>query len=306
MSITDIIIDVIIRSAAPEDLAGIQAVCVITLDLEPDARDLPKLLAASPERHAVVAESDEEIVGVCYGSIGRPVAEKRRGHVDLLAVTPASSGRGAGRRLLGVMEAQLKERGATEVILGANPPVYLWPGIDVRYTAMTCLADSAGYERYRDAVDMAVDLRDVDLDVSIDERRLARAGVTVRRAAQAEGGLVVDWLRAGPWGQSAWPDETASALARQPAGCHIACRDGAYVGFACHGSVRSGWFGPMGTLPPERRLGVGAVLLKRCLADMRGSGLPTARIGWVGPIRFYARTVGARIERVYWLYRKTL
>jgi mycothiol synthase len=306
MSITDIIIDVIIRSAVPEDLAGIQAVCAITLDLEPDARDLPKLLAASPERHAVVAESDEEIVGVCYGSIGRPVAEGPRGHVDLLAVTPASSGRGGGRRLLGAMEAQLKERGATEVILGANPPVYLWPGIDVRYTAMTCLADSAGYERYRDAVDMAVDLRAVDLDAGIDERRLARAGVTVRRAAQAEGGLVVDWLRAGPWGQSAWPDETASALARQPARCHIACRDGAYVGFACHGGVRSGWFGPMGTLPPERRLGVGAVLLKRCLADMRGSGLPTARIGWVGPVRFYARTVGARIERVYWLYRKTL
>lgn len=204
------------------------------------------------------------------------------------------------------MEAQLGERGATEVVLGANPPVYLWPGIDVRYTAMTCLADAAGYERYRDAVDMAVDVRAVDLDVSGDERRLAQAGVAVRRAARPEAGLVVDWLRAGPWGQSAWPDEAASALARQPAGCHVACRAGDYVGFACHGSVRSGWFGPMGTLPSERRLGIGAVLLKRCLADMRRSGLRTARIGWTGPVRFYARTVGARVERVYWLYRKTL
>jgi mycothiol synthase len=304
MSITDIIIDVIIRSAVPEDLAGIQAVCAIALDLEPDAGDLPKLLPAAPERLAVVAESGGAIAGVCYGSIGRMVAGRRRGHVELLAVAPSAWGQGFGRRLLADMAARLREHGATALILGANPPAYLWPGIDVRYTAMTCLAEAAGYERYREAVDMAVDLQAADLDVSDEERRLAGAGVAVRRAARAEAGLVVDWLRAGPWGQSTWPDEAASALAREPVGCHVACRDGAYVGFACNGSVRSGWFGPMGTLPPERRLGVGSVLLKRCLADMRRSGLPTARIGWVGPVRFYARTVGARIERVYWLYRE--
>ncbi len=306
MSITDIIIDVIIRPAVLGDLAGIQAVCVIALDLEPDAGDLPKLLQASPERVAVVAEAGDEIVGVCYGSIGRSVADGRRGHVELLAVAPAASGRGAGRQLLGDMEARLRELGATELILGANPPVYVWPGIDVRYTAMTCLADAAGYERYQEALDMVVDLRAVDLGVSDEERRLARAGITVRRAARAEAGLVVDWLRAGPWGQSTWPEEAASALGREPVSCHVAGRDRAYVGFACYGSVRSGWFGPMGTLPSERGLGVGSVLLKRCLADMRGSGLPTARIGWVGPVRFYARTLGARIERVYWLYRKAV
>jgi mycothiol synthase len=306
MSITDIIIDVIIRSAVPEDLADIQAVCAIALDLEPDAGDLPKFLAVAPERVAVVAASGDTVVGVCYGSIGRTVAERRRGHVELLAVAPAASGRGAGRLLLGEMEARLRERGAAELILGANPPVYLWPGVDVRYTVMTCLAEAAGYERYREAVDMAVDLRAADLDVSGEERRLAEAGVAVRRAARAEAGLVVDWLRAGPWGESTWPDEAAAALAREPAGCHVACRDGAYVGFACNGSVRSGWFGPMGTLPSERRLGVGAVLLKRCLADIRRSGLQTARIGWVGPVRFYARALGARIERVYWLYRKAV
>jgi mycothiol synthase len=61
----------------------------------------------------------------------------------------------------------------------------------------------------------------------------------------------------------------------------------------------------MGTLPAEQRHGIGAVLLKRCLADMKSAGLLTARIGWVGPVRFYARSLGARIERVYWLYRKT-
>jgi hypothetical protein len=62
----------------------------------------------------------------------------------------------------------------------------------------------------------------------------------------------------------------------------------------------------MGTDAAERRHGIGSVLLKRCLADMAAGGLDTARIGWVGPVRFYARVLGARVERVYWLYRKAL
>jgi GNAT superfamily N-acetyltransferase len=86
----------------------------------------------------------------------------------------------------------------------------------------------------------------------------------------------------------------------------VACQGDRYIGFACHGSTRRGWFGPMGTLESERGRGIGSVLLKRSLADMKTAGLVTARIGWVGPVRFYARSVGARVERVYWLYRKTL
>ncbi len=39
---------------------------------------------------------------------------------------------------------------------------------------------------------------------------------------------------------------------------------------------------------------------------MKGTGVAIARIGWVGPVWLYARAVGARTERVYWLYRKGL
>jgi hypothetical protein len=62
----------------------------------------------------------------------------------------------------------------------------------------------------------------------------------------------------------------------------------------------------MGTDAAERQHGIGTVLLKRCLADMKSAGLETARIGWVGPVGFYARVLGARVERVYWFYRKAL
>lgn len=48
---------------------------------------------------------------------------------------------------------------------------------------------------------------------------------------------------------------------------HVACRGDSYVAFACHGANRR---------------------------------------GWVGPVRFYARVLNARVERVYWFYRKAL
>jgi mycothiol synthase len=306
MSITDIIIVVIIRSAAPADLAPVQRICAEVLDLEPDPSDLPAVLVSSGTHLGVVAEAHGDIIGACYGSLRSAPAGRLSGHVDLLAVAQAAAGHGTGRALLASMEELLAGHRAADVVLAGNPPVYLWPGVDARYTAMNCLAARAGYERYAEEVDMAVRLAAADLEGAPDADRLAAAGVTVRRAGPEEAERLVRWLRDGPWGHSSWPDEVAATLSRQPSGCHVACRGEQYVGFACHGSVRRGWFGPMGTLAAERRHGIGSLLLRRCLSDMQAAGLPTARIGWVGPVRFYARSVGARVERVYWLYRKAL
>ena len=259
----------IIRTATPGDLPSIQRICAKALDLEPDASGLPSILQASrldaasaQQRFCLIAQTDDdEIDGVCYGSLGRHRDDRRDGHVDLLAV-------GLGRNCAGpVSSCSPRPKagaalGATGVVLGGNPPVHLWPGIDVRYRAMICLAERAGYEQRAEAVDMAVDLGSAELDTGPDESRLAAGGIEVRRASRGESDAVVTWLREGPWGQSSWPDEAAAALARDPAGCHVASREG-YLGFACHGAVRRGWFGPMGTLDTERGCGVGAVLLKR-------------------------------------------
>jgi hypothetical protein len=68
MSITDIIILMIIRSAASADLPAIQRICGDVLDLEPDARNLPAVLANSESHLGVLAESQDAIIGPCYGS----------------------------------------------------------------------------------------------------------------------------------------------------------------------------------------------------------------------------------------------
>lgn len=310
-----------IRPAGPSDHPSIRAVCEASLPLEPDAADLPGLLLADTgagTRLTLVAESAGTVVGLAFGSLrpdssGGPAC----GYLDLLAVAPPARHRGIGGALLGAAEQELAGRGAAGFRLTGNAPVYLWPGVDPRYAAMVALAGRRGYERYGEAVNLIVDLTvgrpapdplntANPLDTGADERRLADdAGITVRRVSAGEAGPLAGWFSQGPWGSgSAWPDEVARSLDRDPPGCHIAERAGSYLAFACHGVNRRGWFGPMGTLDAERRRGIGAVLLKRCLADIRDSGLDSAQIGWTGPVRFYVHAVGARPDRVFWLFRK--
>ncbi|MEU4512851.1 GNAT family N-acetyltransferase [Nonomuraea wenchangensis] len=220
------------------------------------------------------------------------------GHLDLLAVHPSARGEGRGRALVRAAEEWLRERGAREARWAGNPPCYAWPGIDVRYTAAACLAESLGYERYHVAWNMTAGLGGADLSVEDDLVRLERAGVAVRAGAGDERERVAAFV-AGHWNER-WAWEAANAT-----GLHFAERDGEILAFAAWGA-RPSWFGPMGTAPAARGLGLGRVLLRRCLAEQRAAGQADAQIGWVGPLRFYSRAVGARAERVFWLYRRAL
>jgi predicted N-acetyltransferase YhbS len=61
----------------------------------------------------------------------------------------------------------------------------------------------------------------------------------------------------------------------------------------------------MAVRPDERQRGVGTPLVVGALRRMREYG-PTAEIAWVGPLSFYAKTVGANVSTVYFVYRKGL
>jgi GNAT superfamily N-acetyltransferase len=262
-----------------------------------------RVVAPAAEAPARAARAEGVSADAVHAEPGRAGAGhvgpdlRRVGHVDLLAVHPSAQGRGIGSALVGAAEDWLRAQGASEVRFAGNPPCYAWPGIDVRYTPAVCLAERLGYERYRTAWNMTADLSR-DLSVESDLARLASAGVTVHSASPGERAEVVEFVRK-QWNDS-WAWETSQA-----AGCHYATRGGEILGFAAWGA-RPLWFGPMGTAEAARGLGVGRVLLRRCLAEMAATGLPSAQIGWVGPLRFYSRAIGAWADRVFWLYRRTL
>jgi predicted N-acetyltransferase YhbS len=230
------------------------------------------------------------------------------GCVDLVVVTPEERRRGVGRTLLAHAERRLAELGAREVLLAGNPPYYAWPGIDVRYTPAVCAALALGYRQDRTAWNMTADLSYDDSpalrSTAEAERRLAAVGVTVRRAEPADLPALTAFARDTFGG--VWDAELTGSVGRTGAGCHVAWRDGTVVGFAAWGSSRPSWFGPMGTDPAAAGSGIGGVLLRRCLRDQRAAGIDRAQIGWVGPVRFYSGSAGARIERVFLLFRKNI
>ena len=243
---------------------------------------------------ALVATEAGAVVGLGVGAVW-PVAAGVRGSVRLLAVDPAHRRRGIGTALLDALADGLRERGATVLRLGECAPVYLTPGVDVRETAGLAFAEASGFHTIGEAVHLGADLSTADLDTEADETRLADLGVTVRRADPDDHAALGRLLDA-EW--PAWHPEAARALANAPPTLHLAVRGRDVIGFAAHSSSHAGlpWFGPMGTAPAARGLGVGAVLLRRCLADLRAGGHDHATIAWAASLPFYERAVGATVS----------
>lgn len=126
--------------------------------------------------------------------------------------------------------------------------------------------------------------------------KLAKKGIVIRRALAPELAPVTRWI--GESFGAGWAGEATISFARQPPSCFIAIRQAKPVGFACYDAIARGFFGPTGVDEKQRGNGIGHALLLACLVDMRAQGYAYAIIGDVGPVDFYARTVGAtRIAR---------
>jgi GNAT superfamily N-acetyltransferase len=62
----------------------------------------------------------------------------------------------------------------------------------------------------------------------------------------------------------------------------------------------------MGTTEKAQGKGLGELLLKRCLQDLKTAGFKEAIIPWVGPIGFYFQKCSAKVDRVFWNYTKNI
>jgi predicted N-acetyltransferase YhbS len=320
-TVGSLVVDCETSELTDDDVPAVVTLCRAALDLPEDAAEAAEIVgrlrertgtdgwAGQPRRLAGFAAlaPGGRMVGVVLGSTSS--RDPSTGHLDLLAVDPEQRRRGIGRALTARIEGALAGLGAATVELAGNAPYYAWPGIDVRYTPAVCAAMAFGYEFQQAAWNMTADLSRPDAPglrpTAAAERRLADLGIAVRRATPDDLPALVDFARTTF--SAGWAGEIIHSVGRDHAGCHVAAAaDGEVLGFAAYGSSRPSWFGPMGTAPTAQGTGIGSVLLRRCLADQKAAGQDRVQIGWVGPVPFYSATVGARIGRVFFRYRKQL
>jgi len=248
----------------------------------------------------LAAEVQGELVGFVVAAV-----HENRGWIKALLVRPDRQRQGVGSHLLRAIEDRLAQLGVPQVTFGWAPLNYFTPGVDVRLTAANAFLERRGYSSDRvSRINMEVQLEGQDFDTVQMERRLSAEGITIRRAepADAEGTRQL----AEGHGFVTWRDECDHASQNDPISMFVARRDGRVCGFAVHSITGPGEFGPMLTALTLRGRGIGTILLKRCLADLKRLSYRHAEIIWAGPISFYARAVGARVGRAFWEWKKAL
>lgn len=246
--------------------------------------------------------STDDLLGVCWdtelgvstvlgddlGAVSVAVRDGV-GAVQLLVVHPDARRDGRGRRLLDDATTWAFDNGATSLVIGAAPPWYLWPGIDIRWTAAQVLAESAGFTLHGAAINMSC---------STKVRVPTPDGVALRRIVTDDDAvLVLDLCRRAF--DPPWQHEASRGI--EHGACHGAFDEatGDLLGFAAHSVNRVGWLGPTGVDPTKQRRGVGGPLLSACLLDLQVAGFARCEISWIGPTGFYAKVADAEISRVF-------
>lgn len=237
-------------------------------------------------------------------AVVREVRGEKIGYIKLLAVDEKFRRRKIASNLLFTFEKFLRENNISKIRIYDVPLNYFMPGIDPRYTPAVCFALKNGFNHISDSINMDVDLNQ-DFNVNHEIEGVKKQGIEIRRATVADKENLLEFI-SEPW--ALWKNEIEMAYKSTPTSIYIALKEGKIKAFsAFEGNNKgTGWFGPMGTHPDLRGMGIGTILLKLCLDDMKNAGYEKSIIPWVGPISFYSHYVNAHITRVFWRFEKQL
>lgn len=252
----------------------------------------------------LIAVDNTRIVSFMHGIVRELPAEKL-GWIKLFATDERNRRQGLATRLFKQIESDMIARSVTRIGLLDSAPNYLQPGIDPFYTEAVAFAERHGFKRCGDTSNLKAVLKKLDLDTRAEEQEALKRGITIRRAVTSDLPDVMSFLKQY---FLAWVPEVSNMFRNDPITLHLAFMGKELVAFSGHNgnNFNTGWFGPMGTNPNKRGLGIGGILLKRCLNDTKIAGFEYSIIPWVGPIPFYMHYADAYVCRVFWRYEKKL
>ena len=252
----------------------------------------------------IFASLDEKLVAFGMGVI-REREDENVGYIKFLVVHPDYRRKGFAREIYNSIEKGISEKSVSTIRLIESWPNYYMPGIDPFYTEAVAFFERMGYIKIGDAANLICDLNSRDFNTEMEERRAKELNIEIRRANTDDHDDLMDWADKN---FSAWRFEIGNALENDPVSLHMAKLDGEIIAFSAHSSNNPGlpWFGPVGTTEAARGKGIGGILLKRCLKDMKDNGYDEAIIPWVAHIPFYMHYINSKVDRVFWRYEKKL
>ncbi|MEI7885897.1 MAG: GNAT family N-acetyltransferase [Actinomycetes bacterium] len=230
------------------------------------------------------------------------------GRVELVVTHPSRRRRGLARSLLLAAEGWARGHGAHEMCVGGHVPLGLFSGVDLRWTAALCLAESMGYES-----------RGLLLDYLCPTLQTGRIpcppGVQIARVESDD--AIAEAMNFAERNASEHLDSILRAARAGTAVVAIGAADRRMLGLAVHSVFRVGVIAPVviaaeqdvrGDAPSATRdqVAVLAPLLDLIRSDMSIAGIKTAEIVYAKSFPSLVAACEARTGRVSQIYSRDL
>jgi mycothiol synthase len=270
-----------------------------------------------PENMPVAVE-DSRVVGFAL-AITRQVPlflqglEPESAWITAFGVHPDTQRRGIGTALFSYVRERLQAEGRKSIEIAPYVPNYFVPGVDFNvYPGTIAFLETQGFQVQSNAISMGVDLSGYQIPAEILEleaRREREDGLTIRPVTSADlPDLMPFIVKHFGWDWFRHAQEYLLELfgGRNPEQvcCMVARQHGVVVGYCQQRLER---FGPLGVDPNVRNLGIGRLLLFRCLAMMSARQNYFAYFLWTGEdaARLYS-LAGFKRRREFTLFRAEL
>ena len=227
------------------------------------------------------------------------------GYIKLICVHPEHRREGIASGLLNLVEEKFKKEKVTRIRVFESYPNYYMPGLDPFYTEAVCFFERNGYKKFSDTSNLEAVLVNQNFDTAEEEEKLKIDKIDILRAEKHDFEEALKWTEVN---FKAWISEVKNSFENNPISLYIAKKENEIIAFSAYetNNFGTGWFGPMGTTEKARGKGLGGILFKRCLGDMKKLGFQKAIIPWVGPIPFYMHYANSKVKRVFWRYEKLM
>lgn len=206
--------------------------------------------------------------------------------ITAFGVRPARQRQGIGRQLFDATLGRLASLGRRRVLISPYTPNYFTPGVDVdAYPAAMALLQGSGWRITSQPISMRVELTDFQIPAAVQalEQRLAGQGIAVRPVQAADLPELMPFIaRHFGWDWFRFAQEALLPLFGPGSDeiCFlVATRGQEIVGYCQQRRER---FGPFGVVPTQRGLGIGRLLLFRCLDALLAKGFHCAWFLWTG------------------------